>query len=473
MSVTFGSVGDIISVCLLAKDLVTALDKTRGSKAEYQAAIRDLWILERVLLEIDLLTRQHGNEVTPELRSLWETANQSVSRCKRLISGFLARIQKYKPAFDRDGNKLKEAAMGIRWRIGEKEALEQFRVEILRTSSSLQMLLVTASITLLGVSRKEMNDKFDEAKRINDTANSAQNTTLECIKDGIDLANQNIQVGNSALGKFTEALRLKWLRQLGSELKSLMCGVAAINFATYQAINRLQAALPSPMERGLIEEPAILEDPLGRISPVHLQFITSWDAFHAVLESRFQNMPGYNKIKRRHYDLVEPGTGKDIDRSRPFQSVFLPGKRIEMGVRYRLKDSIRWEPDFETGIKCPFCNITVGSYTEYPLLCKKCLEWVQFVVFRDEEVLSSTASDGISREAFAIMYKRRGKKRRRSDDDEGDDEDNPKIFKRVSYTCVHGMAVGGSVEMENRNPSDVELYSTKQPRITEIIETTE
>ncbi|KAG9383509.1 hypothetical protein A1F94_005420 [Pyrenophora tritici-repentis] len=100
MSVTFGSVGDIISVCLLVKDLVTALDKARGSKAEYQAAIRDLWILERVLLEIELITKQHGSEATPELRSLWETANQAVSRCVRLISDFLARIRKYKTAFD-------------------------------------------------------------------------------------------------------------------------------------------------------------------------------------------------------------------------------------------------------------------------------------------------------------------------------------------------------------------------------------
>jgi hypothetical protein len=42
MPLTFGAVGDIISVCLLVKDLVEVLDKARGSKAEYQAAIREL-----------------------------------------------------------------------------------------------------------------------------------------------------------------------------------------------------------------------------------------------------------------------------------------------------------------------------------------------------------------------------------------------------------------------------------------------
>jgi hypothetical protein len=42
MPITFGAVGDIIFVCLLVKDLVEALDKSRGSKAEYQSAIREL-----------------------------------------------------------------------------------------------------------------------------------------------------------------------------------------------------------------------------------------------------------------------------------------------------------------------------------------------------------------------------------------------------------------------------------------------
>jgi hypothetical protein len=80
MPITFGAVGDIISVCLLVKDLVGALDKARGSKAEYQSVIRELQILERITLEIDLLTRCHGDGATPELRSLCETSKQATTR---------------------------------------------------------------------------------------------------------------------------------------------------------------------------------------------------------------------------------------------------------------------------------------------------------------------------------------------------------------------------------------------------------
>ena len=148
MPVTFGSVGDIISVCLLVKDLVEALDKARGSKAEYQSAIRELWILDRALLEIELFTKAHENASTPELRGLCETAKVAASRCKELVSTFLERIKKYQTTFDEGKypGLLKDVVAKVRWRIGEKDALEKFRVEVAGTSSSLQMLLATASV---------------------------------------------------------------------------------------------------------------------------------------------------------------------------------------------------------------------------------------------------------------------------------------------------------------------------------------
>jgi hypothetical protein len=52
MSFTFGSVGDIISICLIIKDLAVALDDSGGSSAEYRELRRELWALERALLEV-------------------------------------------------------------------------------------------------------------------------------------------------------------------------------------------------------------------------------------------------------------------------------------------------------------------------------------------------------------------------------------------------------------------------------------
>jgi hypothetical protein len=149
----------------------------------------------------------------------------------------------------------------------------------------------------MAINRKEMNSKLNDAERRDDATSTAQNTALDRIKDRIEHANQSIEAGNSILGKLSEALRLDWLRQLGSELKTLMHGAIAVNFATYRAVIRLQTSLPSRLERGLIEAPVLLEDLLGRIAPVHLQFVTSWDAFNTVLELRFENIQGHRKMK--------------------------------------------------------------------------------------------------------------------------------------------------------------------------------
>lgn len=94
MPITFRSVSDIISVCLLVKDLIDALNKAQGSKAEYQSVTRELWILDRVLLEIDLLVRTYGG-VTPKLEALCEIAKRAVNRCRELVSKFLIKIKKY------------------------------------------------------------------------------------------------------------------------------------------------------------------------------------------------------------------------------------------------------------------------------------------------------------------------------------------------------------------------------------------
>ncbi|KAI4636979.1 hypothetical protein J4E93_010769 [Alternaria ventricosa] len=382
MPVTFGAVGDIISVVLLVKDLVAALDEARGSKAEYQAAVRELWTLDRTLLEIDLLTRQHGDGATPELRSLCETAKQAVARCNDRVSAYKKRIQGYQRAFEVGKvNRVREIGRAIGWRTGEKEALEQFRAEIAGTTSSLQMLLITANVTLLGVSRKEMNDKLDEAKRRNDTATLLHDASLVDIKDGIGNANRNIEAANSILGNVSEALKLDWLRKLGSELKGMIRGAMTINFATYRAVMRLQTSLPSYLERSMFEEPIILDDPMGRIAPVHLQFITSWDAFHSVLELRFQDMPGHIKIGRRQYALQARGTGREIELSRPWHAAFIPGQRIDMSFIFSQDDASE-----SSSTTCPGCRTPSSYTTDADIHCTECqMFFRRITVIQDDE----------------------------------------------------------------------------------------
>lgn len=103
--VTFNSVGDIISVSLLIKDLALALDASKGAAAEYQEVTRELHVLDIALLEVERLARTH--EATPELQALCEIARRSVDKSRICVNNFTERIKKY-------SSSLAEAEQGTR-----------------------------------------------------------------------------------------------------------------------------------------------------------------------------------------------------------------------------------------------------------------------------------------------------------------------------------------------------------------------
>ena len=76
MPITFGSVGDIISVCLLIKDLVDALNDCQGSAYDYQQLVREVRSLERVLLQVNQLVWKY--EVSPALNVYCVDARDAV-----------------------------------------------------------------------------------------------------------------------------------------------------------------------------------------------------------------------------------------------------------------------------------------------------------------------------------------------------------------------------------------------------------
>ena len=146
MPVTFGAVGDIISVCLLVKDLIKALDDSRGSSNEYQDLIRDLWALDRVLLEVDILCRQCPNTV--QLAALKQTASQIAGQCRESIDSFLAKIKRYQRSLGPGGDKniLRDSFWKVQWRILHKDDVAQFKAMINSQVSFLNLLLVTSGL---------------------------------------------------------------------------------------------------------------------------------------------------------------------------------------------------------------------------------------------------------------------------------------------------------------------------------------
>jgi hypothetical protein len=97
MPVTCGSIGDIIAIGLLVKDLVTVLNQSRGSQAEYKQLVDELNLLHNVLTRIGNLcitTTTVGRRL--EVSALHNTALQVAHSCRKCIEGFTnTRLNKY------------------------------------------------------------------------------------------------------------------------------------------------------------------------------------------------------------------------------------------------------------------------------------------------------------------------------------------------------------------------------------------
>ena len=140
------SVGDCVTACILIKDVIAALNDSRGSVVEYNEICRELWSLDRALLEVHQLA--NSSERSVELHALRQTVGRAGSQCKDCIEAFLKKIQGFHRTL-RDGGSgglLQDAFGKIKWSITQKDELAKFRGEITAHASAINMLLITASM---------------------------------------------------------------------------------------------------------------------------------------------------------------------------------------------------------------------------------------------------------------------------------------------------------------------------------------
>ncbi len=139
---------------------------------------------------------------------------------------------------------------------------------------------------------------------------------------------------------------------LGANLKSLMGKIWTLSFKTYNIVVDLQSRIPKQIGPCWIQEPVILTDPLGRVAPIHLELINSWDVFDRVLAARFIGLPGEGKIARREYAIHDQNLERDIQRTQPFTACLLPGSRLDMMLMFQNKK----ESSDTRRNSCPSCK---------------------------------------------------------------------------------------------------------------------
>lgn len=140
------SAGDVIAVSILIKDVIKALDDSRGSSADYQKAIHELWTLDRALLEVEHLSRTC--DTTVELNALRYAAKRAAEQCRLHISVFLTKIKSYDSSLGAggSGSRLRDAAKKVQWTFAQRDELAKFQTEVNGHISAINMLLITASM---------------------------------------------------------------------------------------------------------------------------------------------------------------------------------------------------------------------------------------------------------------------------------------------------------------------------------------
>lgn len=367
MPVACGSVGDIIAVALLVKDLASALNDCRGSSNEFKEVLRELQSLERALREVNVLATKH--EATQELHALVEAARAAAQACRQSIDSMLHRVRRYQESLRHggSGNLLKDGARKVQWKILESDEVDRFRAEVSAHANSLNIVLISASMyvckhrlvrftitantypsAVAQVEGRKTRDALQQTSERLKSSNQAQDQVLARILCRVeDIATQ--------ISSNSVSIQFNGLQYLATVFKTMMAQISSSIFGIYQRVVSLEMSVGNLKAQSLlVESSCILVDALGRVTPFPLQFISSWDAFDAVLEVRFRDLPGHSKVCSKEFILLDSVTNRDIERSRPWDGAMFPNQRINMDMIFRSKRSI--DSDEVSMSACPRCS---------------------------------------------------------------------------------------------------------------------
>lgn len=121
-------------------------------------------------------------------------------------------------------------------------------------------------------------------------------------------------------------------------------------FNAVTQIQQLLCSIPPQIER---EQPVLFEDAHGRLSPFHVEFINSYGAFQAVLEARFENVPGLRKVINLEYAMQDTQSKKIIDLSGPWENAIRPGRKFVMSMIFQMSNAVV--------SACPGCSTETSS----------------------------------------------------------------------------------------------------------------
>ncbi|KAF2492168.1 hypothetical protein BU16DRAFT_564630 [Lophium mytilinum] len=351
MPITFGAVGDIISLCQILRDLLETLDESRGSARDYQKAVDDIRNLQRLLSTLKDLTATCDN--SSGYIALGQTARLKAQDCYDLIVAFHDKIEKYSKHLGKSridgGNAVREAFWKLHWRNSHMDCVEQFRTDIRDRTQSITVLLVSAHLNSFIMTDERLRSQAEETCSRQEACSAQQSAELEALTKRLE------QLEGRMIAPCAEWLCA--LTMFREEFLQKLRNICKISYETWKGVTYINSQLPRLLEPWS-EQPIIFDDAIGRVTRMPLELVENWDIFENVLLARFRGMPGLDRIAGKQYVLQDATTRKEISRNGPFKCSFRPGRRILMAALFS-DDAINDQC-------CPSCgNLNAGNADDH------------------------------------------------------------------------------------------------------------
>jgi hypothetical protein len=321
------SVGDFIASVKLVKDLIKSLNDTAGARPAYRRLISDLFHLE------DALTNVRNLDVQPAQAAQKIALEQVASQCHESIETFLSRNAKFQATLGvqalSTASRWRTNLHKIQWALCKDDEVNELRAEITGHTTTINMILNAMQMASMSLQDNSAKSSHQEVIGLRD----AENKTQALVKKNHDLLNTQADL----IVTISRTVTAISTQQETHDLQSIVNKVLETNMRIFAMVvemqKLLQNELPPQVDR---QQPVYFEDALGRIAPFHVEFICSFEAFQAVLEVRFRDVPGLKKVQNFEYAMQDSRSKTAMDfRKKPWTSLFLPGRKVNMSMVFR------------------------------------------------------------------------------------------------------------------------------------------
>ncbi|KAF5591232.1 vegetative cell wall gp1 [Fusarium subglutinans] len=313
---------------------------------------------------------------SPQFQDIRNTLESVVDEAERRLEDIAVKVQKYTSTLCQGSTerRIKKVARKVQWSLEKKET-EKFLLDLNRYTSIIQSLQFDGFARLMernfDSSKKDQSDTQELVSKLHKDFND-RFTSLEDDLRAVRTNSANTQQYLIDIGMVVTR-RLDMVTQtvnsLGGVVLRSASGISFIGTSVLSLLSTMHNTIINRLERPPRMGPYFtFEDYLGVDSIILLNFVDSWNAFEGSLHGKFKGRKGGRRVAQNRFLLQDHQTGDEIDRDIHWTLAITPGSRINMSLLFEVKE----DEDEAQSLRCPFpscgaiCEGVIGTVIQCP-----------------------------------------------------------------------------------------------------------